>query len=954
MSNKHSFRFVHVLFLSYALIFLFSPWNRGLFFFEDMIVYDVLLLSWSVVSFVYVVYEVISAGAEERIRTDVQSKKKKKKRPSGEVGTYAAHGVSGHYARQERWTLLAHRFGLIGSFSNMMLTWGLLLLSIWYVIRAPFGVQASNAWDQAYRIAAVVLSFIVLGALFRTEQARVEDGREDQVERTGPKIIGLGVFATLAWTSIFALLAAVGLVEYQDAVLGNRLSSVYQYPNTYGATIGALLILTLFYVTGVERSHGAKDTAVDDAKSGIKDVTKDGTKKERFLFPYGRSDTRPLLLSAFKFVSAWLLPLLWVAFIYSFSRGAWVLLPVFWWLGLWAFSWRYQMRYIGLTLGSVLVALPIIVRFNQWMEERSLIGLGLTFGASLFFAVLVMGMDVWLNRRWENHRISRAVSKPKGMQESRRESGTEALTPVGESVLSERMARIPGRIFRSVMPVLTVLLGGVGFIVLRSEAVLSRLPGEVAARLKDISLSTQNTVERFNFYKDSLKLMRDYPLFGAGGDAWRDVFLHYQSYPYFSTQTHSFIFQLALETGLLGLILFGLALAMLIIRIIFALGKLDASGRFHLLAYTLAMFYLFAHAQIDFDFSYGFILLLFWTLWALVEAYMPPFKTFRKIMRKKEMNEVPAEKIAQHTVARPLFLRRDLLARGSVALLAGWIALILVFTVRDAYAYSLPVEGVNLTTLERNILQKKSIRSQDRTMHMLALQAYEQIYQQTKEARWLELAKEEALHLERVSPFDPRVLTSVSRFWVTIGDGVRAQEVASAALKTAPWFMPAMDWKAELTGKELLQSAQSVSSWSDPAFQSELQKARETFSTLQARFEAQRAFLDAEPPVSQYPSYQLSGQFLLYEGFTNVLASQRGSEAEKQALSEMWAHIASEKNTATLKELYAFMISLAKLNGYTDEAERMRSEFEANVPKDALQGLEDTIHNWQRWLQSKP
>jgi len=449
-------------------------------------------------------------------------------------------------------------------------------------------------------------------------------------------------------------------------------------------------------------------------------------------------------------------------------------------------------------------------------------------------------------------------------------------------------------------------------------------------------------------------LMCDYPLFGAGGDAWRDVFLHYQSYPYFSTQTHSFIFQLALETGLLGLILFGLALAMLIIRIIFALGKLDASGRFHLLAYTLAMFYLFAHAQIDFDFSYGFILLLFWTLWALVEAYMPPFKTFRKIMRKKEMNEVPAEKIAQHTVARPLFLRRDLLARGSVALLAGWIALILVFTVRDAYAYSLPVEGVNLTTLERNILQKKSIRSQDRTMHMLALQAYEQIYQQTKEARWLELAKEEALHLERVSPFDPRVLTSVSRFWVTIGDGVRAQEVASAALKTAPWFMPAMDWKAELTGKELLQSAQSVSSWSDPAFQSELQKARETFSTLQARFEAQRAFLDAEPPVSQYPSYQLSGQFLLYEGFTNVLASQRGSEAEKQALSEMWAHIASEKNTATLKELYAFMISLAKLNGYTDEAERMRSEFEANVPKDALQGLEDTIHNWQRWLQSKP
>lgn len=928
MQTTYRLRWMRFLYIVYAVLFLFAPWNRGLFFFENMIVYDVILLVWAVVSFLYLV---VVTHTDASFIADEQRKKDKKRSSSGSQ-KYIYVDPSRVQARLnvDRWCLLSQRLGLSGSYTTAIMTWSLLLLSIWYVVRAPFGVQASNAWDQAYRIAAVILSFIILAALFRTEHAYRGMAKERlEYDLTGERIVGLSVFGTLTWTSLLAVLAALGIVDYQDAVLSNnRLSSVYQYPNTYGVIVGMLIILTLFWLTGVERFKGEKEESlagVDQAMEAdrSKERVKKGTLKERSWF-----------WLVFQFLLAGIFPLLWVVFIYSFSRGAWIFLPVFWWIGLLAFSWRYQIRYIALTLGGILFALPLTIAFNQWLLDKSPLGIVWMLGAAVVFASLVVGLKMYF--------LKRMLKLKDGISDTTRHLSVEG-------------AGWKATLSRMLLPLSLIILGGFGITMVRSKAVLSLLPSEVAARLQDISLTTQNTIERFNFYKDSLKLMRDYPLFGAGGDAWRDVFLHYQSYPYFSTQTHSFIFQLALETGLVGLVLFVLALAMLIIRIMVVLRKLDASGRMHLVAYTLVMFYLFAHAQIDFDFSYGFILLLFWTLWALVEAYMlsvkEPDRNRNEAAEKKDAQDADLKDARKH---RSFWLRPEVYARGSMVLLAVWMTFTLILTARDAYAYNLPVERVNLTTLERNLLQKKAIRSQDRSVHILALQAYEQLYQQTKEARWLEYAKEEARHLERVSPLDPRVLMTVSRFWATIGDGARAQEVADAALKTAPWYMPAVDWMAELTGKELLQSAQSVSSWSDPAFQSQLQKARETFSVLQKRFEAQRAFLDAEPPVSQYPYYQLSAQFLLYEGFVNVLASQRGSDAEKQALSEMWAHIAAEKNTATLKELYAFMISLSMLNGYTEEAERMRSDLEANVPKEALQGLEDSIRKWQLWLKSKP
>src|SRR5690606_17086416 len=52
---------------------------------------------------------------------------------------------------------------------------------------------------------------------------------------------------SIGWTALFAIAAAMGQVSFEDAVLHHRLSSVFQYPNTFGiilavGTVGGLLL----------------------------------------------------------------------------------------------------------------------------------------------------------------------------------------------------------------------------------------------------------------------------------------------------------------------------------------------------------------------------------------------------------------------------------------------------------------------------------------------------------------------------------------------------------------------------------------------------------------------------------------------------------------------------------------------------------------------------------------
>ena len=148
------------------------------------------------------------------------------------------------------------------------------------------------------------------------------------------------------------------------------------------------------------------------------------------------------------------------------------------------------------------------------------------------------------------------------------------------------------------------------------------IPELIVSRLQDIQIN-QSSIVRGVFYKDGLKMFGDHWLIGAGGGAWSLLYFSYQSYLYFSTQAHNYFLQLAVETGIIGLLI----LLFLLVSIIYIFirqrynrgviyGKtVILQGVFFTILITL-----FLHAGIDFDFSFPAMLLLMWEILALFNA----------------------------------------------------------------------------------------------------------------------------------------------------------------------------------------------------------------------------------------------------------------------------------------------------------------------------------------------
>ncbi|AVX19591.1 O-Antigen ligase [Carboxydocella sporoproducens DSM 16521] len=156
----------------------------------------------------------------------------------------------------------------------------------------------------------------------------------------------------------------------------------------------------------------------------------------------------------------------------------------------------------------------------------------------------------------------------------------------------------------------TVLLIGAYFL-LRSGGLLERLT--------NINFQDQNVQERLVFYQDGLKMLKDYPLTGAGGGGWRTLFEKYQSYRYVSRETHSYPLKVLVETGIIGfsayLLVFGGFFALLFRQWwrAKALPPLAWAGMWAVLLVTL-------HSFIDFTLSLSAITVTMWIIMALTLA----------------------------------------------------------------------------------------------------------------------------------------------------------------------------------------------------------------------------------------------------------------------------------------------------------------------------------------------
>ncbi|HSW36032.1 MAG TPA: O-antigen ligase family protein [Candidatus Limnocylindrales bacterium] len=141
----------------------------------------------------------------------------------------------------------------------------------------------------------------------------------------------------------------------------------------------------------------------------------------------------------------------------------------------------------------------------------------------------------------------------------------------------------------------------------RLHFILNRiLPQRVYNRMfaedRDINIDA-----RFEFFRDALKVIRDYPIFGAGGGGWAALYQSYQERPYISSEVHNHFLQVWIEAGIFGFIAFiGLwvSLAIAFFRNCF---KEKVTPQVHQFwaACFVPVAALGAHSVIDWNFSMG-------------------------------------------------------------------------------------------------------------------------------------------------------------------------------------------------------------------------------------------------------------------------------------------------------------------------------------------------------------
>ena len=82
------------------------------------------------------------------------------------------------------------------------------------------------------------------------------------------------------------------------------------------------------------------------------------------------------------------------------------------------------------------------------------------------------------------------------------------------------------------------------------------IPYIISYGLSNISIYDNSIYQRMIFYKDSIKIFKESPLIGRGGNAWKTESLTVQDFKYSVKETHSYFFELLISFGIVGLCLF--------------------------------------------------------------------------------------------------------------------------------------------------------------------------------------------------------------------------------------------------------------------------------------------------------------------------------------------------------------------------------------------------------------
>lgn len=164
------------------------------------------------------------------------------------------------------------------------------------------------------------------------------------------------------------------------------------------------------------------------------------------------------------------------------------------------------------------------------------------------------------------------------------------------------------------------LLAGISFLVILAI-------GFPVIYLNNLLLQLQNYIkirslmDRLYFIIDAFQMFKERPILGWGGGGWQEAYSFYQSFSYISNQIHSYFMQIAVETGIVGLIVVVGIWTIFLISGYRAYQKRDnINDKFLVSALTVGVLSLGFHSLFDFDLSLSALTLVLFTFIAMIRV----------------------------------------------------------------------------------------------------------------------------------------------------------------------------------------------------------------------------------------------------------------------------------------------------------------------------------------------
>jgi len=426
-----------------------------------------------------------------------------------------------------------------------LLALGALMLPLTYALSLFVAVSHYMAMNMLF-IQSIYGSVFIIG-LYLLKQKQVNLVIQQAILTIAYFIVAFGL---MNWLGLAKL--AGGLVGwfsntvsgsiYLDAVMtdsnGLRLTSIFQYANTYAAFLMAFLFVAVFALIRSRKWYG--------------------TLTHGFMIV-------PILLSL----------------LLTLSRGGLVMLPAVFILLLLFQKPAKQVLWILHTGIAGLVALAVSIPITNlgtelntaYRTSAALKGWGYLLGASL----VVAGIS-WVIQRY--------------------------LSPWLDKTFTGWSRRKAAGLW---IPLGSVVLVALAAFLLVGTPVRSLLPDNMETRLENINFNQHSVLERFTFYKDALKVAKDYPILGAGGGGWAALYEQYQNNPYVSRQVHNFFLQYLIEVGIFGFIVFMGFILYIFYKYIRGYLKRDKDDFENGFFYLILALSILAHSLLDFNMSYVFM-----------------------------------------------------------------------------------------------------------------------------------------------------------------------------------------------------------------------------------------------------------------------------------------------------------------------------------------------------------